>query len=514
MQTSLLFLDTLPQKVRSRVALIDGVLHLSEDLKGDPAMLALVADMRRRGVLQHEFHLPSVFGEQYARYATRRATGDNEIQQLAIDLISRAYSRKASDIHIADTGAYTRIKFRCLGMLCEDSQLEAETGQRMIRAIYEYLGKSADSPSFSPYDRQEGRIAKRDVLPEGVHSVRIHVEPIESTEAESGTGTFMALRLLYDSTSARGNLNERMTALGFTAKHVETINSLTQRTGLTIISGPTGHGKSTVLKHIMESMTEQSPEKAYHSIEDPPEFALKGVYQIKVVTKQDEDRTKRAYAYTDAIGGAMRSDPDVVMIGEIRFPEAAVAAIDAALTGHAVWATIHANNAFGIITRLESLLRSANFRDPLDAICDPNVLAGLEYQRLIAMLCPKCKRLFNDLPPDEQRLAIPAAVMDSLNKVVDYEHLYGTVFVRGNGCEHCQNQGLLGQTVAAEVISLDQEMLALLRQNKMREAYMQWKEKGGQSYIEHAVDLVKRGIVDPAIATSRLGVPLDFNKIF
>ncbi len=164
--------------------------------------------------------------------------------------------------------------------------------------------------------------------------------------------------------------------LGFAQSQCRDMDFLTKRTGLTVISGPTGHGKSTVLKHTMESQTETAPEKAYHSVEDPPEFHMRDVNQIKVTTKQegDYDRSKRAAAYINVIAGAMRSDSDVLMIGEIRYPEAAVAAIDAALTGQSVWATLHANNGFGIVTRFESLLRSAGYLDPLDVLCDPNVL--------------------------------------------------------------------------------------------------------------------------------------------
>jgi hypothetical protein len=170
----------------------------------------------------------------------RRARGQNEIQQMAIDLIARAHKAGASDIHIVDTGTYTRIKFRVLGLLREDSQMEAETGRQMISTIYGILGQSADSPSFNAIERQDGRIVKRDYLPEGVHSVRIHTEPIECAHAESGTGTFMALRLLYDSTRATGTLEERLTALGFAQSQCRDMDFLTKRTGLTGISVPQG----------------------------------------------------------------------------------------------------------------------------------------------------------------------------------------------------------------------------------------------------------------------------------
>ncbi|MEG1609965.1 MAG: ATPase, T2SS/T4P/T4SS family, partial [Bilophila sp.] len=122
----------------------------------------------------------------------------------------------------------------------------------------------------------------------------------------------------------------------------------------------------------MESMAAENPEKAYITSEDPPEFPLSGVEQVLVSTNADRssvDEKKRGLAYTNAIAGAMRSDPDVLMIGEIRYPEAATAAIDAALTGHGVFVTLHANNAFGIIPRMESLLNAAGYVSPLDHLC-------------------------------------------------------------------------------------------------------------------------------------------------
>lgn len=522
------FHDNLPEHLRKKLALIEGVLHISEELKGDINLVDLWAKLRLQGITRYKYHPPGEFAEEYAKFAVLQVSDKNEIQKLATDLIARAYVSNASDIHIVDNVGYSLVKFRSLGRLREDSQLEAETGRRLIRAICDTLGQSGDSPAWSECERYDGRIVNRDYLPARVHSVRIHCEPIE---CQQGSGTFMALRLLFDSTNAQGSLEQRLMALGFTGEaerneqsgkvlvenQCANVRFLTQRTGLNIISGPTGHGKSTALKHIMESMTLESPDRAYHSVEDPPEYPLKGVHQIKVITKQNnqgsEEHVKRAEAYMAAIAGAMRSDPDVLMIGEIRYPEAAVAAIDAALTGHAVWATLHANNGFGIITRLESLLRAANYRDPLDALCDPNVLAGLEYQRLIAKLCPHCKRRWMDLSKEERERAMPVDVRQRLFRVLEASQLE-QMCVQGEGCAHCGQQGELGQTVAAEVIVMDQEMLGMLRKGDMVKAYNHWKNMGGMSYIEHALNLIRQGVVDPVTVERRLGVPLNFNKFF
>lgn len=517
--------EQVSDKVRGKIALVDGVLHVSEDLKANSDsrvnLTNIVGRLRKRGISEYVFHNPKNFDELYAKHAFRFARGDNEIQQLAIELIARAHKAGASDVHIVDEGTYVRVKFRVLGMLCEDTQMEAETGRQMISTIYTVLGQSADSVAFSAMERQDGRIVKRDYLPEGVQSVRIHSEPIECAYADHGTGTFMLLRLLYDATNAKGTLEERLTALGFAKKQCVNMSDLTIRTGLKIISGPTGHGKTTVLKHTMEAQTTTSPELAYQSVEDPPEFEMRDVNQSKVITKQEGnyERSYRAESYLNAIAGAMRSDSDVLMIGEIRYPEAAVAAIDAALTGQSVWATLHANNGFGIITRLESLLRSAGYRDPLDMLCDPNVLAGLEYQRLIPKLCPECKKRWRDIPDSERSSYIPEAVYTRLSTVMEVEEIEGDsshdgIYVQDfKGCAKCFH-GLKNQTVAAEVIVMDMDILGVLRMGKIPEAHRLWREKGGMTYIEHALQHVKNGLVDPVRSEVRLGVPWTFNKFF
>ena len=508
METATIF-EKIPAKLRSRVALVDGVLHVSAEVREEPEVRECYSHLYHSwGAIKYKFHPPEEFDRQYANQSARTGQGENDVVQYGMDLLAKAYEANASDIHIIDSGPYTMIRFRILGMLANYTHLEGPYGRQVIACLYQKMGQSGVT-SFSPSKRQEGRIAKREYLPGPVHSVRVHCEPIEITQGQNTVGTSMTLRLLYDSTSAKGSLSERMLRLGFTPEHCETMQFLTRRTGLTIISGPTVHGKSTLLKHVMEAMVERTPEKAFFSVEDPPEYPLQGVCQVLIGTVEDED--KLAQAYKDAIAGAMRSDPDVLMIGEIRYVAAALAAIDAALTGHGVWATLHANNAFGIIARLVSILSEKSV-NALELLCDPNVLAGLAYQRLLPVLCPDCKVRMLDMKPEELVRYVPRDVQQRLDKVLPDQ---GGVYVRSKGCEKCRDLGLVSQTVAAEVIALDQRMLGHLREGKIADAYDYWlKEKRGKSYVQHALDLIRQGMVDPYLAEERLGVPLDFNQIF
>lgn len=505
-------LSQLPERVRDRVVLQEGVLHISEDLLGDVNLAELIATLRRRGIFTLERHKPSEFDEHFARLAVRNSKGDNEIQQMALDLIARAFEKGASDIHIINNGLFIHTKFRRLGMIGEDSQFDLSSGGKMIRVIYETLGQSSSNAgTFNNLERLDARIVKRDYLPVGMHSVRIHCEPIECVQA--GTGTLMALRLLYDSTTASGTLVERLEVLGFAREQRDALDRLTRRKGLILISGPTGHGKSTALKHIMESMTEYQPERSYQSVEDPPEYPMKGVYQIQVNTKAQVSggsQEERAEGYREAIAGAMRSDPDVIMIGEIRYPEAAFAAIQVAQTGHAVWATVHASNAFGIVGRLETMLRAANVREPLSMLCDANVLAGLEYQCLVPKLCPHCKRLLQDMVATE---CMPLSVVTSLEQLGFLGGMGAGICVRGEGCEACRGVGFIGQTVVAEVVELDATMLTYLRAGDTPKAVNYWmNERAGVTFVESARRLMLQGLLDPAETASRMGVELDSDK--
>ena len=524
-------LHKLPDTVRIRCALVGDELFVSEDMRGTPALVSLAIDLRKLGVTDITFIAPGEFDAHYARYASRRGAGDNELQQIAIDMIARAYEQGATDIHIEDKGSFVRIRFRILGMLKIDSEIGAETGRRMIRVIYEHLGAAQDASSFDVNSALDARIVKKDFLPQGVFSVRVHSEPIECDGAENSTGTFMPLRLLYDTSGASGSLEQRLAKLGFTNSDVTLVDAagktrvaeaqtslfrrLANKNGIVLISGCTGSGKSTVLAHCMEAQIEERPYDNFLSIEDPPEKPISGMHQIRINSKEDQQRAGGISAYTRAIAGTNRDDADTVMIGEIRYADAALATIDVALSGNQVWGTIHASDAFGILQRLDVLLKS-KVAEPLRMVCDDAVLSGLEYQRLIAKLCPRCKR-----PLRERHDALPAGLLARLKRVFPHELIFGDathdgLFYRNeDGCEFCRNSGhpgLFKQTVVAEVIVLDQHMLRLLRDGRKDDARCYWlSELRGMTYLEHARHYVASGIIDPAVAEDQLSMPLDYD---
>lgn len=353
---SLSIIQKAPGNIRKRILLENGELFVSQELQGDATFMSYAGLIQRHGITNISWMNPREFNEKYKKYENDTTQSTNEMTELAISLIRQVYEEGGSDIHLWEAGPYGIVQFRRLGLIKDHTQYRGEKMRLLISCIYQSLVQSGDC-TFSPTERQDARIGNREFLPAGVHSVRVHTEPLDCAEAENSTGIFMTLRLLYDRTKATGSMEQRVEVLGYNEEDARKFRFLTQRTGLTIISGPTGHGKSTLLKHIMEGQAESVPEKSYMSIEDPPEYPIANVKQVLVSTKAIADPQARGRAYMEAIAGAMRSDPDVLMIGEIRYPEAAAAAIDAALTGHGVLATLHANNGFGVIRRMPAAIR-------------------------------------------------------------------------------------------------------------------------------------------------------------
>ena len=493
-------MSDLPKNLRGRVAVIGGVLHVSEEQRGSMELDNLVAKLRRQNVLKLEWHKPDEFGRLFTQAYGDVSRDDNEIKKYAVELIARAHLEEASDIHITWYGPYAHVDFRIMGMLKHYETLHGDMVFRVIACIYQTLGTQTGA-TFTAGLRQDGRIANRDFLPDGVFSVRIHTEPIQCASAPDGQGVFMALRLLFDGAHARGSLESRLTALGFTPDQIAIVASMTERTGLNIISGPTGHGKTTFLSNVMVAMAEKWPERNHMSMEDPPEYPLDGVKQIMVSAVEILTDEERDAAYTAAIAGALRSDMDTGMVGEIRYRSAAQAAINAALTGHAIWTTVHATNALAIIPRFVEM--GIN----LKSLCNPNVLSGLSYQRLIPKLCPECKR-----PLRENISTLPQPTFRRLTRLLDPAALDG-VYVRGNGCDACRHRGVIGQTVAAEVIAMDWQLLQYLREDQAGQAYTYWlNDMHGLTHVAHALKLISEGMVDPYNAEERLGVNLDFDS--
>lgn len=404
------------------------------------------------------------------------------MQRDFITIVSRAAALRVSDIHIV-VAEHTTVMFRVNGLMQTEMEYNKDWGEGFVRAAFASSDISDSNYAQNEYQSAQklGRTPLRGsngklVLPHSILGIRLQFNPI-------AFGTrYVVMRLLYseESTEASGALE----ALGFTERETNFFYQLRgMPTGITIISGPTGSGKSTTLQRNMIAMLqERNYEINLITVEDPPEYPIPGARQMPVTNASVEEAKEREF--TKALSAALRSDPDSLMIGEIRTLSAADLAFRGALSGHNVWTTLHANSAPAILMRLKDL-GVEDFK-----LRDPEIVKGLLAQRLFRKLCPYCR----------------VAAIDQLNNpsVQRLREAFGdigleTSYLRGNGCKYCDFRGVKGRLAVAEIILPDSTFLDLMSKGDVKKALNYWiNDLNGIPLREVALQHMFRGVIDIA----------------
>jgi general secretion pathway protein E len=416
-------------------------------------------------------------------------------------LFAEASQRKASDLYITVRDNLSIVQLRIFGALTVIKQLSSSVGSAICKTIYQTMSDAASS-SFQPRRSQKSRMKIAHLHGTNLNGVRIQSNPTDN-------GYEMICRLLYQNQ----NIGQNMYDLGYTANQVNDINYIMSKpSGICIIAGPTGSGKSTTLQVIITNLINASNcTKHVVTVEDPPEYPIYGkqkitkletsikngvkthsvvnkeftVYATQIPVSQERDDQDRREKFAKVIADGMRSDPDIFMIGEIRDYASADAAINAAITGHQVFTTIHAGHAMLVLSRLVNLgIKS-------ELICDADIVSGIIAQRLVRKLCPHCAIPLNT---DEH-------IIHRLNTVFHGD--MSNIKMRGNGCKLCDN-GVSGRSVVAEVIVTDAKFMELYASSKTS-ALSYWKSMSGMSMMQHGLLKVKDGIVDPRDLEQELG---------
>lgn len=414
----------------------------------------------------------------------------SSMQAAALEVFRRAVKMRASDIHIrcADKGV-TQILFRIHNDLQPIMQESAEWGGFFMSAIYNAMSDISDA-TYERNSRQDGRISARDKIPQGLDGIRIATTP-------QVDGSVMVLRLLYNDTANSTDIRE----LGYSDEGNESINLMKRRpTGINIIAGPTGSGKSTTLQRTLLSIHKECRgTKHIITVEDPVEYPMAGIVQTPVANAHTE--LERSAAFQTAIKAAMRLDPNIIMVGEMRDLPTAKVSVQAAMTGHQVWTTVHANDAFAIIDRMIDL------GIPINIMTDPSIITGLICQRLLKVLCPACKVPLA-MPSSQQRYQA-----QELKRIMSSPIDISAAHVHGPGCQVCNGTGIKGRTCVFEVVVPDFALMRLLRRGDRDEAVAYWRSRGGQSMLQCAIQKINEGICDPFQAEEEVG-PLDFMTAF
>lgn len=474
-----------PEEERSIFALYeDGTFLVSKNHANDPHVLSVESLARRLGVHIRTKRLVELADVARAYQMWDQSSRDKgrEIETTRMEkevfrLVGVAARQGASDIHIIIGPDTADVRFRVDGAIRPIEQWGAEFGQEFSAAAWA-MSDTSDN-TYRRYDYQAARISDAtQPLPEGVQAIRIQFNPL------AYGGRYVVMRLLYRAAAAD---SADVGKLGYAPEQLMLFRRMRGKPfGINIIAGPTGSGKSTTLQRNLRAiLTERGGEVNVLTVEDPPEYVIDGAQQMPVTdATKTEDREQKFHG---AIIAALRSDPDIVMIGEVRDLESARLAFAAAMTGHQLWTSLHATDAIAIIDRLKDI-GVEDYK-----ICDADIVTGLAGQRLMRTICPQCS-----IPAAEARAAgkISPSLYKRVELVADLEK--DNVRVRGPGCAKC-NGGITGRTVSAEVMLPDHRMMKLLRQGDKADAKRYWiEELGGMTMLQHGIKKMLAGIVEPS----------------
>jgi general secretion pathway protein E len=275
----------------------------------------------------------------------------------------------------------------------------------------------------------EMNIAERRLPQDGRIRVTLHGQRVDIRVSTMPTvhGESIVMRLLQ-----RASVFHPLEKLGFPTETLKRFESLIKRPhGILLVTGPTGSGKTTTLYAALDKIN--APGVKIITVEDPVEYQLKGVNQIPV-------KAKIGLSFAQGLRHIVRQDPDVILVGEIRDLETAEIAIQASLTGHLVFSTLHTNDAPGAITRLQDM--------GVESYLVASVLEGVLAQRLVRRICPACR-----VPDPPSR-----ADLDALG----IEAPPGTVLFRGKGCDECRGTGYRGRSGIYELFVIDEDARSLM----------------------------------------------------
>lgn len=455
----------------------DATLHISEAHKASPFVLGYRAKLDRREFKYRVRLSPhSTIAALYKRFSTAPAVDEQSSRQAeVVRLMKEAVEPSTSDIHFRIEKEATRVFFRIDGLLIERPQLGREHGQTLVSTIYQSMCDVAQA-MFMPTKAQDARLSTKNTAELGLKGARMSTRPTDS-------GMVAVLRLLYQSKQKR-SLDE----LGFLPQQIADVREISTRTsGICIVSGPTGSGKSTTLESLLSSvMRESEYKKNLVTIEDPPEYEIDGAVQTPVQYASDATDEEISGAWARSISNLMRLDPDLVMIGEVRDLASSIAALRAAMTGHGVYTTLHANDVVAALIRLQDM------GVDMGLLTDPKIIVGLLSQRLAPRLCPSCRRPFRQF----SQLLAPA-VAKKVEELCDVD----SVYIVGQGCGQCGGRGVKGRLVVAETLVPTAGFMKEFATAGQLAARRYWVERmGGLTRNQVLLQRINQGIIDPSHA--------------
>ncbi|MBI3924755.1 MAG: Flp pilus assembly complex ATPase component TadA [Armatimonadetes bacterium] len=409
-------------------------------VRGDSDMIDHAIEFVYRGALMGEESSWLRFLEQKQLHAAtievtsgkaERDFGDEEIEGPVVDavdrLIKEAISAGASDIHLEPYAKQMDLRYRIDGVLHRVDNFPPEFASSMVKRV-KVMGNLDIAQERVT---QGGRISLR-IGGEQEYDLRVSVIPVPGGES-------VVMRILK-----KGSFNLTLSDLGFGKEKEDRFrNILSQPYGMILVCGPTGSGKSTTLYACLKEI--QRPDRKLLTVEDPIEYQMGGIMQVQVNVAPREAEKK--VTFSRALREFLRQDPDVILVGEIRDPETAEIAIQAALTGHLLLSTLHTNDSVGIVARL------------VDMGCEPflvgaTLIGGLA-QRLARRICPDCR----------EEVPVPGELLHLFEENgIDQPRMF-----RGTGCRACNHTGHRGRVGLFELLEVTSDLRALVNRHAPEE---------------------------------------------
>jgi type IV pilus assembly protein PilB len=349
-------------------------------------------------------------------------------------MISEAVQLRASDIHIEPFGDHVRIRYRIDGVLVKRDS----PPRRLLGALLSRIKILAKMDIAERRRCQDGRIK----ITAGGKELDLRVSMLPTNHGQS-----CVMRLLD-----KDNIRVGVRQLGLSEKDFKTFRGLIRRpNGIVLVTGPTGSGKTTTLYAALNELNR--PDRKIITAEDPVEYYLPGINQVEVKHSIGLD-------FALIIRAMLRQAPNIILVGEMRDYETASMGIQASLTGHLVFSTLHTNDAPGAITRMIDM--------GVPSYLVAGSVIGILAQRLVRVICPKCKQPHTPRESELQSAGITP------------EQAASATFMKGRGCNHCGNSGYRGRLGIFELLTMS---------SKIRELAFQ-----GASTQDIRKEAIKRGM--------------------
>ena len=376
----------------------------------------------------------------------RIAADASPIIKLVDSVLFNAIQRRASDIHIETQENVVVVKYRIDGILYAAMEpIDKKHHQTIISRI----------KIMSELDIAEKRIPQ-----DGRFKIRVKGRTIDFRVSIMPTvhGEDAVIRIL-DKESANAEFkNLRLDVLGMDPDTMRRLRKFIREPyGMVLVTGPTGSGKTTTLYACLSEI--QSVEDKIITIEDPVEYQLRGITQIPV-------NEKKGLTFARGLRSILRHDPDKVMVGEIRDEETAQIAVQAALTGHLVFTTVHANNVVDVLGRfLNMKVELYNFVSALNCIL---------AQRLVRKICPSCRIVFE---PTKQLLE---------ESGLSAKEIEGSTFYEGRGCIECNGTGFFGRMAITELLDLSDRIRGLILDRRPAAEIKKAAKEEGMAFLRES----------------------------